>query len=79
MATVAETLAAIDAKTDEIASDVAAEAADIVAVKALIESLKAAQTDPALEAQAQAALDKLTGVETNLKAVEADLNATGKA
>lgn len=78
MATVQETLAAIDAKTDEIAADVAAEAADVVAVKALIESLKAGQTDPALAAQAQAALDKLTSVEANLKAVETDLNATGK-
>ncbi len=79
MATVKETLDAIDKKTDELAADVASERADIVEVKALVQSLKdALANNPALEAQAQAALDKLSGVESDLKSTEADLNAVGK-
>ncbi len=65
MATVKETLAAINIKTDEMA-------ADIVDVKAIVQKLKDGQTDPALEALAQEALDKLTPV-------AADLDGMGKS
>lgn len=74
MATVKENLDAIMAKADDIAQDVAAEQEDIAAVKQIIQALKDGQTDPALEAQAQAAFDKLSGVEANLKAVETSLS-----
>lgn len=78
MATVKETLAAIDAKTNDIATDVASVRTDIGEVKTLVQKLKDGQTDPALEAQAQAVLDKLTGAEGDLKSTETDLSAVGK-
>lgn len=77
MATTAEILKQIDDKTTQIGTTVTEEVEDLAAVKKIIEDLKA-QLDPGLQAAAQAALDKLTGVGDNLTKVAADLDATGK-
>ncbi len=78
MANVKDILDQINAKTDKIAVDVTDAKEDLVAIKELIQTLKDGQTDPTLEAAAQEALDKLSGVETGLAEVAADLDATGK-
>ncbi len=79
MSAITDLLTQIDTKTDSIAADITTENAAIADVQTILTNLQKNQTDPADIAATQAALDKLSGVATNLDTTTATLSAMGKS